>query len=241
VHPYPDPRTAGLNMIDSVRALRHTFKDISDRWAAVGGSQGGGAAWAADEQAGSYAPELHLVGAVAYSPAADVTGLVDKAMAGTLTSDQEPVMQMIVESLARLHPDLNRDDYRRGAAARYWDVLSACSGSKVADRTRAAQALRPGDLAPATPAAADKLRKLINAWALPQRRLTAPLSIVYGGKDTYIDAQWTTAAIARACRLGGTVVWRLEPDHGHSDVNVEDQFTWLADRFEGKPVTNACP
>ena len=51
VHPYTDARTAGLNMIDSVRALRHTFKNVSNRWAAVGGSQGGGAAWAADEQA----------------------------------------------------------------------------------------------------------------------------------------------------------------------------------------------
>ena len=82
VHPYPDSRTAGLNMIDAVRALRHTFPDVSDRWAAVGDSQGGGASWAADEQAGDYAPELHLVGAVATSPASDVSGLADKAVRG---------------------------------------------------------------------------------------------------------------------------------------------------------------
>ena len=47
VHPYTDNRTAGRNVIDSVRALRHTFRDISNRWAVFGGSQGGGAAWAA--------------------------------------------------------------------------------------------------------------------------------------------------------------------------------------------------
>ena len=41
IHPYTDSRTAGLNMIDAVRALRKTFPDVSDRWVAVGHSQGG--------------------------------------------------------------------------------------------------------------------------------------------------------------------------------------------------------
>ena len=34
-------RTAGLNMIDAVRALRFTFKNVSNRWMALGHSQGG--------------------------------------------------------------------------------------------------------------------------------------------------------------------------------------------------------
>jgi alpha-beta hydrolase superfamily lysophospholipase len=241
VHPYTDARTAGMNVIDSVRALRHTFPNVSNRWAAFGGSQGGGAAWAADERARAYAPELQLVGAVAYSPAADVTGMVDKAQAGTLTVDQRPAFQAILESLGRLHADLNLNDYRRGAAAQYWDILSSCSGPEVHDRGAAAMALGPFDLTPATPAAADRIRQFLRHWALPQQPLSAPLSVVYGGQDTYIDAQWTTDAIARACALGGTVVWNLQPDKGHGDVDVLSQFTWIADRFAGNPVTNQCP
>lgn len=240
VHPYTDSRTAGRNMIDAVRALRNTFPDVSDRWVAFGGSQGGGAAWSADEQAGTYAPELKLLGAVALSPAADVTGLVDKALAGTLTADQGPALQLVIESLARLHPDLNRDDYRRGAAAQFWDVLSACSGPNVAKRDEAARALGPHDLAPHTAAAADRLRQWLHQWALPQRRLSAPLSVWYGGADTYIDADWTAAAIARACALGGTVVWHYEADKGHADADVAEQVQWISDRFAGKPVTNEC-
>ena len=241
VHPYSDAQTAGLNMIDSVRALRHTFKNVSNRWVAVGGSQGGGASWAADEQAGTYAPDLDLLGAVAYSPAADISGIVGKAQAGTLTVDQRAVFQAVVESLARLHEDVDRDDFRRGAAEKYWDVLSACSGPMVSDRTAAVNALQPADLAPATPAAAEQMRKLIEAWALPQQRLSAPLSVAYGGQDTFIDAQWTTDAIARACALGGTVQWQLQQDKGHGDVDIASQFTWIADRFAGKPVENDCP
>jgi pimeloyl-ACP methyl ester carboxylesterase len=221
--------------------LRRTFSDVSDRWAAVGGSQGGAAAWAADEQAATYAPEIHLVGAVAYVPAADVSRLVDKAQAGTMTTDQQVIYEMVVESLARLHNDVNRDDFRRGAAANYWDELTSCSGAKVSDRPAAAQALRPGDLAPSTPAAADRLRGLLEAWALPQQRLSAPLSVTFGGKDSFIDAKWTADAISRACALGGTVVWDLQQGKGHGDVDIESQPGWLADRFAGKPVANQCP
>lgn len=240
IHPYSDARTAGLNMIDAVRALRHTFDGVSVRWGAMGGSQGGGASWAADEQAATYAPELKLVGAVGLSPAADVSGLVDKAVAGTLTEDQGPVLQGILFSLARLHPDLNLDDYRHGAATRNWDVLSSCGGAEVHDRTAAMKALGKDDFTPSTPAAADRLRGLLKQWALPQRRLSAPLFVEFGGKDTFIDPKWTFASIRRACALGGSVTWQEDPNAGHGDVTWTAGLAWLDDRFNGKPVTNEC-
>ncbi len=114
------------------------------------------------------------------------------------------------------------------------------SRQKVDDRTAAINAVQPGDLGPDTPAAADQLRGLIKAWSLPQQRLSAPLSVAYGGKDTYIDAQWTTDAIARTCALGGTVQWQLQPDKGHGDVDITSQLGWIADRFANKPAPNDC-
>jgi hypothetical protein len=241
VHPYTDSKTEGLNIIDSVRALLHTFPNISKRWAALGGSQGGGAVWAADEQAATYAPELDLVGAVAMSPAADVSGIVDKAMNQILTADQAPAWFPLVEVLGRLHPDFNRDDYRSGAAAEYWDILTSCSGPKSLDRNAASAELKDSDFMPHTPEAADRMRALLKQWALPQRPLSAPLSIAYGGQDKLIDPQWTTDAIARACAVGGTIVWDLQPDKGHGDVDITSQFAWIADRFAGKPVQSECP
>jgi pimeloyl-ACP methyl ester carboxylesterase len=240
VHPYPDSRTAGLNMIDSVRALRNTFSHVSDRWAAVGHSQGGGASWAADEQAATYAPELKLAGAVAASPAADVSGLVDKASEGTLTRDQRAVFQWIIESLARLHPDLDRNDYRHGAADQYWDVLTACSTSAAYQRVSAVKQLGPRDFAPRSPQAADRLRELLQQWALPQKPLSAPLFVSYGGTDTFIDAQWTTDAIRRACAMGGSVTIEFDPTKGHSEVNIAKLLDWVGDRFAGVPAKNDC-
>src|SRR5438128_3464748 len=220
VHPYTDSKTEGYNVIDSVRALRHTFPNVSNRWAAFGGSQGGGAVWAADELAASYAPELDLVGVVAMSPAADVSGIVDKATAKTLTTDQAPAWFPLVEVMGRLHPDFIRDDYRSGAAAKYWDILTSCSGPKSLDRNAAAAELKDTDFVPRTPEAADRLRALLQQWALPHGRVSAPLSIIYGGQDTLIDPQWTTDAIARACALGGPIVWDLQPDKDHGNVDI---------------------
>lgn len=240
VHPYSDSATAGRNMIDAVRALRRTFPDVSERWAAMGDSQGGGAAWAADELAATYAPDLQLVGALASSPSADLTGLVDKAEQGTLTAQQRPVMQMVIESLARLHPDLDRDDYRRGAAAHYWNVLSDCSAAGAYRRAGAIKELGGADFAPRDPQAADRLRGYLRDWALPQTPLSAPLYVWYGGKDPYIDAAWTTEAIERACALGGVITVRFDPTAGHNPANALNMLDWMADRFAGKPAPDDC-
>lgn len=240
VHPYSDARTAGLNMIDAVRAARHVFGDISTTWAAFGDSQGGAAAWAADEQAEPYAPELNLVGAVAVAPAADISGLVAKSQTGTLTSEQRPVLQALIESLARLHPDLNRDEYRHGGASRYWNVLTDCSAGAAYKRAVAAGQLGPRDFLPVSPDAAQRLQNLLQAWAIPQRRLTAPLYVWYGGQDPFIDSAWTKAAIGRACSLGGTVTAEFDPQGGHNPPAAQEMLDWMADRFAGKKVTNDC-
>ena len=146
----------------------------------------------------------------------------------------------IAESLARLHPDFNRDDFRRGDAARYWDVLIACAGADEKYRDDAAKTIDNSDLAPSTPGAADRLRRYLADWALPQKPLSAPLYVWYGGTDTFIDASWTAGAIRRACAMGGRVVAVFEKDKGHGEINYKDQFQWLNDRFAGKPVAGAC-
>jgi pimeloyl-ACP methyl ester carboxylesterase len=240
VHPYTDSRTAGLNMIDAVRALRRTFPDVSDRWVGVGDSQGGGASWAADEQAKRYAPELKLLGALAASPGPDLVGLVDKAQQGTLTQQQRAVFLAAVESLARLHPDLNRDDFRRGAAAHYWNVLLDCTPTGIPRSASALKQLGGGEFEPSSPQAAARLRDLLTQWALPQLPLSAPLYVWYGGKDPFIDAAWTKSAIQRACALGGVVTIVYEPDGGHNPPDAVQLIKWMADRFDGKPAKNDC-
>ena len=239
-HAYLDNITAGYDVIDAVRALRTVFPDVGTRWAAFGGSQGGGAAWAANELAQSYAPELDLVGAVALAPAADMVGLVDKAIAGTLTEDQGPLLQWVLESLSRRDPGLNLDDYRSGDAARDWAALTGCTPDQAGARDDAVKRLGDKDFAPTTRQAAAALRDALKAMAVPTGPTTAPMLVAYGDADTYIDVAWTDAALERACAYGDVITIDRQAGRGHGDVNGDAVNQWIGDRFGGVPARNDC-
>ena len=107
-------------------------------------------------------------------------------------------------------------------------------------RDAALKRLEPPDIAPATPAAADRLRRYLAQWALPQQQLSAPLLVWYGGVDTLIDASWTAGAIQRACALGGIVAVEFAADKGHGNADYFALLQWLTDRFAGQEVVSAC-
>ncbi|MGZ8176312.1 lipase family protein [Williamsia sp. SKLECPSW1] len=241
VHPYLDSDTAGRDTLDAIRATRTVFGSVSPRWAGFGSSQGGGAIWAANELSASYAPDLRPLGVVAAAPAADVVGLVDKSLAGTLTSDQMPSLQLFIEAAARSHPDIVRDDYRSARGARLWATLSSCQGAAAAQRGAVIAELRPGDIMPRSPEAATRLRDLLQSYALPQRRASAPMLVLFGDADTFIDPAWTRAAVRRACALGDTIESSEQPGRGHGDVDISAALPWLRDRFAGAPAPDNCP
>ncbi|WP_206489591.1 lipase family protein [Rhodococcus sp. KRD162] len=240
-HPYLDARTVGNNLIDSVRAARKLVPNTSTRWASFGGSQGGQAAWAANELANSYGEGLDMVGSVSLVPAADITGLATAAADGTLTEDQKPLLQWVLVGLAKSHPDLDLDDYRRGVVKERWDELSACGGVLAADRTALAAQISDDDLRPATPQATAVLEGYLREMSLPTSPAAAPMLIIYGGKDTLISQAWTDAAIAAGCADGDTIQYVLQPNSGHADIDGAAAFGWLQDRFAGNEAVNFCP
>lgn len=241
VHPYLDAKTAGMNVIDSVRALRRVRPgQISARWLTVGGSQGGGATWAANEQASTYATDLHLLGAVAIVPAADVSGYAQKAFDGTLNPDQVAAYVWILMAQSRIHPELPLDEYRRGSVAANWESLSMCYGPRAQERVDALGKLTPDELKPATPEAVQRLQRLLAAMSLPQQRGEAPMLVIYAGKDTYIDLSWTRTAIEKACRLGTQIQAVFQPDKDHGTPDISVAIEWLGQRLAGQPIQGTC-
>jgi pimeloyl-ACP methyl ester carboxylesterase len=237
VHPYLEPRTAGFNVIDAVRALRHLFPFVSPRWLAIGGSQGGQAAWAANEYARDYGEGLDIVGSVALSPAADMSGLADAARNGTLTQDQIALMPLVVAGLEVTDPQLVESDYLRGAAADHKEAFMSCSS----DKQGLFAELNAEQVRPASPAAADRLTQLLDANALPQRTLSAPMLVANGGNDQLIPPQWVTAAVSRACSLGGIVQHIEMAGRGHLDADPGDEgYRWMKDRCAGTPAPSNC-
>ncbi len=239
-HPYLDATTEGYNLIDSVRAARKLVPKTSMRWAATGGSQGGQAAWAANELADDYAKGMELVGTVSYSAPIDISGFADAAAAGRLTEDQIPVLQSLLASLKNERPDFDLDDYRRGVVKEKWDVLSACDGPETVERTKLVGQLSADDLRPAGPAAVDALRGALQQRSLPQRPASAPMLVIYGGDDQLIAPAWTDGALRRACEMGDTVNILMQPNKGHTDVDIGAAIPWITDRFAGVPAPNSC-
>lgn len=239
-HPYLDSTTAGYNLIDSVRAARKLVPEASDRWLAIGTSQGGQAAWAANELAQNYGGGLTLVGSVSVSPPADIVGFADAAAAGVLTKEQQPALQSILAALKNEYPDLNLDDYRRGVVADKWDVLAACEGPKVDERASVVEQIKPDDLRPSSPQAVEMLRAYLQKMTLPQGPAIAPMLVIYGGMDNFIPAAWTDRAIAAACGMGDVIDVALQVDKGHTDVDVSAIYPWIAARFHGEPAPNSC-
>lgn len=238
-HPYLDSTTAGYNMIDSVRAARALLPQTSPWWAALGIRQGGQAAWAANELADNYGYGMKLVGTASISPMADIQGLADAAEAGSLTTDQKPVLMAFLAALHNEYGnDINLDNYRRGAAERYWNDLLGCQNRTPAERADMAAQISADDLRPANPGAVATLRSYLAKTTLPQGPAQAPMLVIYGGQDSLIPPAWTDSALGRACAMGDTIQIDFRRDAG--PINPTDALGWIGDRFKSVPAPNDC-
>lgn len=240
-HPYLEPRTAGFNMIDAVRAVRNQYPDTSDKWMAVGGSQGGQAAWAANEYSADYGSGLNLVGSVSTSPAADITGFAEAARDETLTGAQTAFMPLIIDGLSVVHPDLEQSDYLRGAAAGELTGLTSCA---LPDTEKAALStqLDAAQVQPASDEATDRLTEWLTEASLPQRRAPAPMLVINGSDDELILPAWVSKAVDAGCRIGDRIVHREMAGQGHADADAGDEmYQWMLERFSDKDAPNECP
>lgn len=238
--PYLEPNTAGYNMIDAVRAARKLVPNTSERWVAAGFSQGGQAAWAANELALTYGQGLTLLGSVVLAPPLDLTFIADTAAAGELDKEQEPIYVELLASLKNSYPDFNLDDYRHGIVKDRWDSLLQCGVLHATDREQVFDQVTPDDLRPNSAAATDALRNRLQQMSLPQQTAMAPMLVVYGGKDPIVSVEATRGALAAACSMGDVIDIREQPDKGHTDLDIGVAVPWIAERFQDLPVTNSC-
>jgi pimeloyl-ACP methyl ester carboxylesterase len=240
-HPYLDSTTAGYNLIDSVRAARTVIPETSRRWAALGTSQGGQSAWAANELEQDYGWGLNLLGSASLSPIADINGLADAAAAGTLTKDQQLALQAFLAALKNEYGgEFYLDDYRRGIVQAKWDVLSACQGPAFQERAQVADEITADDLRPSSPMATEILRGYLQKTSLPQGPTAAPMLVIYGGQDSLIPPAWTERALDRACRMGDVIQIQMQPERGHDQIDPSAAFDWLGERFKDLPAQNDC-
>ena len=236
-HPFLDSATVGYNLIDSVFATRRLVPATSLDWIALGISQGGQAAWAADELAENAGQGLHLVAAVSVSPLADVEGLADSAMNGTLTTAQKLTLQAYLTALKAEYPDFALDDYRQNQSN---DAFSACQDPAATQLGALADHHSVDDLRPVSPAAAQTLRGYLAKTNLPQGPTAAPMLVMYSDADPVIPPDWTQRAVHRACMLGDVIALDLQAGKAPGDIDVAPALAWMRERLDGAPSADDC-
>ncbi|MEZ0358652.1 lipase family protein [Mycobacterium sp. SA01] len=244
-HPFLDSTTVGYNLIDSVRAARKLMEQAkspaSTSWLTLGIGQGGQAAWAANELAANQGWSMTLLGAVAISPAADITGLADAAEAGTLNSQQQLDLQAFLAGVKNSYfNDFNLDDYRSGIVAQKWDALLACDPAGLAERATIASQITPDDLKPHSPAAATTLQGFLKKSSLPQGPTQAPMLVIYGDQDPATPAAWTDGALDRACKMGDIITIRRLPGDAPDQLDMAEALDWMNQRVNSVPAPNDC-
>ena len=243
-HSLIDTATLGNNVIDAARASRRVTDTASTRWAAFGYGEGGAAAWAATERAASYGGGLEFVGAAALAPLADLSSLATAAEQGKLTPEQYKLQMLVVEDLA-LTANLNRDDFRSGLARDRWDLMIDCAPADPASVPPLFDQLRPSDLQPSTPAAAEQLRAALSAAALPLNTATpptVPLLVIYATDDPTVPSSVVSGAVRRACVTGAPVeiVTKVGDTQTTTDLTVQYALDWLQNRFGGAQLSSVC-
>ncbi|KAA0098097.1 hypothetical protein CIW49_15680 [Mycolicibacterium sp. P1-18] len=245
-HSAVDATTLGNTMIDAARAAHRVLPTSSTRWAAYGLGEGGLAAWAAAERAGIYGGGMTLVGAVALSPFADMSPLVDVAERGDLSGIADLRTYIwVLQSLANLEPDLDLDLYRSGLARDQWDVLADCGPPDPEAAKRLYEDLKPNDLRPRDSAAAADLRQRLSAAGVPVPYPTpgaAPVLVTFGSLDVTSPPDGIRAAVDAACAKGDQieVLERAGSTEASDDQVVESAIGWLYARFGGQRLGSVC-
>lgn len=239
-HAYLEPKSAAFNLIDAVRAARFVAPELSSRWVALGASQGGAAAWAAAEYYPLYGNGTDLLGAAALVPTLDMSGLVQRAEDSSLTTDQLYLYPYVVNGLAAVDDSIQPNDYLHGVMHDNQRIMLACKPPDSEQKSALADKLSGADAQPSSPEAADRLRRRLEAYALPQLPAEIPLMTVYGSADDTVPPQWTELAMGRGCALHDNVLRVREEDQGHSLDPGAILGTWVSDRFAGVPAAGNC-
>jgi hypothetical protein len=233
-HPYLVPAAEGRSVIDSVRAARALVPHTSTRWAVVGASQGGQAAWAADELAGTWGAGLRFLGAAAAAPVTDLAA----ALPDGLTRYQRGLLPLVLYGLQLRHPELRYADYLSGGALALIPLVPLSCGVTAEFR-----ALPAADFRPRSAAAVARLRGWLAGDALPAGPLRGPMFVAQGTADQIVRPRWTDDAVRTACRSGGVIDYVRFPGTGHPALPAAepDILRWLLGRFAGRPAPDTCP
>jgi len=241
IHPYFVAVASTHDLADIVRAARSIEPQIGRQWIVMGHSEGGTATIAAASGAPQWAPELHLVGAVAYAPASHIARSLKIVAHSKSASPILPLVAMMIEGIGLADPSIDLTRVLSPAALRHQPELQRrCAGALMRDLWWSATPTdryfrRPLAIAPLL---AD-FRRNDPGQLMPH----VPLLLVQGSADALVGPAATADLRAQICLRGGNVALLSIPGGTHDSIlrsAQPDALRWVAARFAGAPAHSSC-
>ena len=241
LHPYFVNAAGAHDTIDIVRAARAIDSGIGNRWIAMGHSEGGTVTLFTAALAPSWAPELHLIGAVAYAPAGDITDLLGQIMTSRQPTPALVLGMMMVEGIASADPavDLKRILSPRGLAM-LPQLQTECAGELM--NAPAWNAVPPASLfQPNAPA--DRLAHDFSQNEPLNLPIRVPLLLEQGTADQMVSPVVADTLNSNYC--GNGVPVKLDSVAGADHDSIMSRSSgnvkaWIAQRFAGSPPPRGC-
>ncbi|MBD8809167.1 MULTISPECIES: lipase family protein [Pseudomonas syringae group] len=238
-HPYGLSRPLAFNIIDSIRAVMSSGFDLSGQVVVFGQSQGGRAAFATAVYAGTYAPELKIVGVVAtgtpYAGVQKRLGGAGGSMPSTLSYN---LLRLSTGVL--LDPSFVPTDYLSDRAIPAFELSqSACL--HAIERRVISDNLTFDNSFKRSPASV--LDRINLASAYPTLRSDIPIFIGTGGRDHEVSVAQQAALVADACKAGSRIEWHFYPQLDHSGTvngSLADSLKFVRKAFSGEDITGNC-
>jgi len=242
LHPYFASISGAHDVIDIVRAARHLNPDISDRWIAMGHSEGATIALFVATTARSWAPELRLLGAIAYAPGSDIPDFFGETSVSRQPTPLLPLLGMMIEGIASTDPrvDLKNVLSPKGLAllpSLQSDCIGALMNSPAWTSIPPAEIFGPGALS--GPLVQDFIKNEPS-----DLHLQAPVLIEQGTSDMTVPYQDSDNLRASLCRNGSHLELDAVQGGTHGSVmplSYDRVSTWISDRLAGKPASENCP
>ncbi|MDJ0395360.1 lipase family protein [Rhodococcus sp. G-MC3] len=254
-HTYVNRASEAHAVLDAARAaqrLQGTKITADGPVGTYGYSQGGGAAAAAAELAGDYAPDLDLVGSYAGAPPADLKQTLEQVDGSILTG----VIGYTLNGLLNSDPDLQQiidENINDAGKAMLNQVADQCVGETIltVGLHRTTEYTKTGEPMSVVLDRLPVAQRILAKNKIGERTPDAPVLIQSGTSDDIVPHGQAVQLAGEWCAKGATVqlstaeVPAIIPGSGAGHVipdllGLGEAQNWMKDRFYGVPAPSNC-
>jgi pimeloyl-ACP methyl ester carboxylesterase len=237
-HAYVDMLSNATDVIHSVPAAHTAVPALSEKWIAIGHSQGGLATLGV-AQLESTLRDRHFLGTVTLAGASDLEDVIEAA-----ARVNDPILNgllaFMVFGAKTIYPELELSEILTDTALARYSIF-------VEDGCRAAygafSSLPPKDMFKPGWTENPLIKQFLARDRPGAQPVRGPLLLVTGGADVMFTESAGQKIFRRLCASGVLIQWNVYPGLGHDPVvygSLKDQLGWIAARFSGEPAPTNC-